>query len=101
MVPLSYVQTPRRNLTSNRFLLGIVRAWDAIKTFLHKQMPDTWDGWLNQPLLANSLVRDSVGNVLGLRNHDVAMELSPFYAKNGPQCEFYAPMEKSLLQDLS
>ena len=64
---LSDVQTPRRNLTSNRFLLGIVRAWDAIKTFLHKQMPDTWDVWLNQPLLANSLVRDFVGNVLGLR----------------------------------
>ena len=65
---LSDVHTSRQNLTSNRFLLGIVRAWDAIKTFLHKQMPDMWDRWLNQPLLANSLVRDSVGNVLGLRN---------------------------------
>ena len=64
---LSDVQTPRRNLTSNRFLLGIVRAWDAIKTFLHKQMPDTWDGWLNQPLLVYSIVKDFVGNVLGLR----------------------------------
>ena len=38
---LTDVQTPRRNLISNRFLLGIVRAWDAMKTFLHKQMPDT------------------------------------------------------------
>ena len=28
---LSYVQTPRRNLTSNRFLLGTSKAWDAIK----------------------------------------------------------------------
>ena len=60
-------QTPRRNLTSNRFLLGIVRAWDAVKIFLRKEMPNIWDGWMNQPLLANSLVRDSTGNVLGLR----------------------------------
>ena len=64
---LTNVQTPRRNRTSNRFLLGIVKAWDAIKTFLHKQMLDMWDAWMNQLLLANSLVRDFVGNVLGLR----------------------------------
>ena len=32
-------------------------------------MPNMWDGWMNQPLLANSLIWDSVGNVLGLRTH--------------------------------
>ena len=51
---LTDVQTPRHNMTSN-------------KTFLQIQMPNTWDGWLNQLLLANSLVKNSVGNVLGLR----------------------------------
>ena len=51
----TYVQTLRRNLTSSRFLLGIIRAWDVIQIFLHKQMLDTWDGLMNQPLLANSL----------------------------------------------
>ena len=30
-------------------------------------MPDTWDGWMNQLLLVNSLIRVFVGNVLGLR----------------------------------
>ena len=30
-------------------------------------MLDMWDAWMNQLLLANSLVRDFVGNVLGLR----------------------------------
>ena len=64
---LTNTQTPRRNLISNRFLLGIVRAWDAVKIFLRKEVPNIWDGWMNQPLLANSLVRDSTGNVLGLR----------------------------------
>ena len=64
---LTDAQTPRGNLTSNRFLLGIVRAWDAIKIFLHKQMPNTWDGWMNQPLLANSLLWDFVGNVFVLK----------------------------------
>ena len=27
----------------------------------------TWDTWFNQPLLANSLLQDIVGKVLGLR----------------------------------
>ena len=66
---LTDVHTPRQNLTSNIFLLGMIRACDVINIFLHKQMPDTWDGWMNQPLLANSLIRDYVGNVLGLRTH--------------------------------
>ena len=60
---LTDVHTLRRNLTSNRFLLGIVRAWDVIKIFLHKQMRETWNVWMNQPLLANSFVRNCVGNV--------------------------------------
>ena len=30
-------------------------------------MHDAWDGWLNQSYLANSLIRDYVGNVLGLK----------------------------------
>ena len=64
---LTNVLTLKWTLTSNRFLLGIVRAWDAIKILLYKQIPYTWDDWMNQPLLANSLVRDSIGNVLGLR----------------------------------
>ena len=32
-------------------------------------MPKTWDGWMNRPLLVDSLIRDSVGNVVGLRTH--------------------------------
>ena len=66
---LNDVQTPRRDLASNRFLLGIIRAWDGIKSFLVKEKPSTWDAWLNQPLLGNSLFRDNVGKVLGLRTH--------------------------------
>ena len=38
-----------------------------IKSFLLKDKPCTWDALLNQPLLANSLFRDNVGKVLGLR----------------------------------
>ena len=64
---LTDTRTPRQNLTSNIFLLGIVRAWDAVKIFLRKERPNIWNGWMNQLLLANSLVRDSTGNVLGLR----------------------------------
>ena len=63
------MNTPRRNLASNRFLLGIIRAWDAIKSFLLKDKPSTWDAFLNQPMLANSLFRDNVGRVLGMRPH--------------------------------
>ena len=32
-------------------------------------MPETLDAWMNQPLLADSLIRDSVGNIVGLRTH--------------------------------
>ena len=60
------VQTLRPNLTSNSFFMRIVRARDVIKIFLHKQMPDMWDGWMNTLLWANSFVQDSIGNVLGL-----------------------------------
>ena len=66
---LNDVQTPRRDLASNRFFLGIIRAWDVIKSFLLKDKPSTWDALLNQPLLANSLFRDNAGKVLGLRTH--------------------------------
>ena len=66
---LNDVQTPRRDLASNKFLLGIIRAWDGIKSFLIKDKPSTWDTLFNQPLLANSLFRDNVGKVLGLRTH--------------------------------
>ena len=41
---LTNMQTLRRSLTSNRFLLGIVIAWDAIKIVLHKEMPNMRDG---------------------------------------------------------
>ena len=57
------------NLASNIFLLGIIRGWDVIKSFLLKDKPSTWDALLNQPLLANSLFRDNAGKVLGLRTH--------------------------------
>ena len=66
---LNDVQTLRRDLASNKFLLGIIKAWDVIKSFLLKDNPSTWDALLNQPLLANSLFRDNVGKVLGLRTH--------------------------------
>ena len=38
---LNDVQTPRRDLASNRFLLGIIREWDGIKSFLIKEKPST------------------------------------------------------------
>mgnify|MGYP006973831138 FL=1 len=60
------VQTPRRDLASNRFLLKILRAWDIIKSFFLKDKPSTWDTLLNQPLLANSLFRDNAGKVLDM-----------------------------------
>ena len=63
------MKTPGRNLASNRFLLGIIRAWDAIKSFLLKDKPSTLNALLNQPMLANSLFRDNAGKVLGLRPH--------------------------------
>ena len=63
---LNDMKTPRRNVASNRFLLGIIRAWDAIKSFLFKDKPSTWDELLNQPMLANSLFRDNAGKLLGL-----------------------------------
>ena len=66
---LNDMKKPRQNLASNRFLLGIIRAWDAIKSFLFKDKPSTWDELLNQPMLANSLFRDNAGKVLGLRTH--------------------------------
>ena len=60
------VQTPSRDLPSNLFLLGIIRAWDEIKSFLIKDKPSTWDALLNQPLLANSLFGDNARIFLGL-----------------------------------
>ena len=63
------MKTPRRNVASNRFLLGIIRAWDAIISFLFKDKPSTWDELLNQPMLANSLFRDNAGKLLGLQTH--------------------------------
>ena len=59
----------RWDLASNRFLLGIIRAWDVIKSFLLKDKTFTWDVILNQPLLANCLFRDNAGKGLGLRTH--------------------------------
>ena len=66
---LNDVQTPTWDLSSNRFLLGIIRAWDVTKSFLLKHKPSTWDALLNQPLLANSLFRDNARKVLSLRIH--------------------------------
>ena len=66
---LNDVKSPRQDLTSNRFLLEIIRAWDGMKSFLIKEKPSTWDALLNRPLLANSLFQDNTGKVLGLRTH--------------------------------
>ena len=66
---LNDVQMPSRDLPSNLFLLGIIRAWDEIKSFLIKDKPSTLDALINQPLHANALFRDNAGKVLGLRTH--------------------------------
>ena len=44
---LNDMKMPRWNLASNRFLLGIIRTGDAIKSFLLKDNPSTWDALLN------------------------------------------------------
>ena len=66
---LNNVQTPRWDLASNRFLLGIIRAWVGINSFFLKDKPSTWDALSNQPLLTNSLFRDNARKVLSLRIH--------------------------------